>query len=302
MDLLLSNQFEVRFNDTGRLLEWEDYPEFFQDIDFSIAGLEKYDESFFKHYPNVKVISRVGVGVDNIDLTSASKNNTHVYNTINLTTNAVAELTIGLMISLARGIIGLSDNLNNGMWTPLQGIELGESTVGIVGFGSIGKLVAKILSDLGAKVIAVGKSWDHEYAERYNINRVSLDYLMSEADFITLHLPLKKETMHMINAGNLDLMKKNAYIINTSRGGIIDDTALSEKLKSGRIAGAALDVFENEPDVGPYKGLQNVILTPHIGSNTVHSRYKIEMSAVRNIMEYVNAVRNKLPIPKGVNI
>ena len=302
LELLLSNQFEVHFNNTGRSLEWEDYPRFFTGIDFSIAGLEKYDESFFKQFPNIKVISRVGVGIDNIDLASARRNNTYVYNTINLTTNAVAELTLGLMISLARGIIGLSNNMSNGKWTPVQGMELGACTVGIVGFGSIGKLVAKILSELGVRVIAVGKSWDHEFAERYNIKRVSLDYLMSESDFVTLHLPLKRETMHMINSGNLDLMKKTAFIINTSRGGIIDDIALSEKLKSGRIAGAALDVFENEPDVGPYKGLQNVILTPHIGSNTVRSRYKMEMSAVKNILEYVNAVRNNLTIPKGVNI
>ncbi|MCA2004145.1 MAG: D-2-hydroxyacid dehydrogenase [Candidatus Nitrosotenuis sp.] len=219
-----------------------------------------------------KIIARVGVGLDNIDTNAAKAKNIRVINAVEGAMNAVAELVIGLMLSMAREIPRADREIRNGNWIKkeLMGSELAGKYLGIVGLGNIGKRLARLARSLNMNIIGYDViPIDPEFAKEVGLIKADLETLLQSADYISLHVPLLDSTKHMINAERISKMKKTARIINTSRGGTIDENALYEAIKSGNLGGAALDVFEVEPATGnKLATLPNVICTPHIGAQT----------------------------------
>jgi D-3-phosphoglycerate dehydrogenase len=219
-----------------------------------------------------KIIARVGVGLDNIDTDAAKERNIRVINAVEGAMNAVAELVIGLMLAMSRDIARADRELRNGNWIKkeLMGTEIAGKYLGIVGLGNIGKRLARLARAMNMNVIGFDVvPIDPEFVKEVGLMKTDLDTLLQSADFVSLHVPLLDSTKHMINAEKLSKMKKTARIINTSRGGTIDEDALYDAIKSGNLGGAALDVFEVEPATGhKLATLPNVICTPHIGAQT----------------------------------
>ncbi len=219
-----------------------------------------------------KIIARVGVGLDNIDVESAKAKNIKVINAAEGAMNAVAELVLGLMLSLAREIPRADREIRNGNWLKkeLMGTELSGKYLGIVGLGNIGKRLARLAKGLNMNIIGFDvMPIPDDFSKEVGLIKADVDTLISSADFISFHVPLTEGTRRLVNAQRLSKMKKNVYLINTSRGEIIDEDALYDALKEKRIAGAALDVFEKEPATGnKLATLPNVVCTPHVGAQT----------------------------------
>lgn len=223
-----------------------------------------------------QVIARVGVGLDNIDQEAAAGRNIRVINAIEGAMNAVAELVVAHMLALARGIPRGDRGIRDGRWLKkdLKGTELRGKYLGIVGVGNIGKRLGRLarafnMNVIGYDVVPI----DPEFSREVGLMKTDLDTLLQSSDYVSLHVPLLESTRHMINAENISKMKKTACIINTSRGGIVDEAALYDAVREGRLGGAALDVFEKEPATGnPLAELDNVILTPHIGAQTAEAQ------------------------------
>jgi len=219
-----------------------------------------------------KIIARVGVGLDNIDQVAAKEKNIRVINAVEGAMNAVAELVIGLMLSLARDIPRADREVRNGNWIKkeLMGTELRGKYLGIVGLGNIGKRLGRLAKALNMNIIGYDVvPIDEEFSKEVGLMKADLGTLLASSDYISLHVPLLDSTKHLINAEKMDTMKNTARIINTSRGGVIDEDALYEYLKDGKLGGAALDVFEVEPATSnKLASLPNFISTPHMGAQT----------------------------------
>ena len=237
-----------------------------------VRSRTKLTKDMIEKADKCKIIGRVGVGLDNIDVDAAKAKGIRVINAVEGAMNAVAELVLGLMLSLAREIPRADREIRNGKWLKkeLMGTELSGKYLGIVGLGNIGKKLAKHaralnMNIIGYDVIPIAD----EFVREVGLIKTDLDTLLSSADFISFHVPFTKDTHHLVNSQRLGKMKKTAYLINTSRGEIIDEEALYAALNDGKIAGAALDVFEKEPATGnKLATLPNVICTPHMGAQT----------------------------------
>ena len=237
-----------------------------------VRSRTKLTKDMIEKADKCKIIARVGVGLDNIDLDAAKTKGIRVINAVEGAMNAVAELVLGLMLSLAREIPRADREIRNGKWLKkeLMGTELSGKYLGIVGLGNIGKRLAKHARALNMNIIGYDViPIDDEFVREVGLIKTDLDTLLSSADYISFHVPFTNDTHHMINSQRLGKMKKTTCIINTSRGEIIDEEALYSALKDGKIAGAALDVFEKEPATGnKLATLPNIICTPHIGAQT----------------------------------
>ena len=254
---------------------------------------DKIDKDVFEAAgPQLKVVANYAIGFDNIDLAEARRLNIIVTNTPSPTiTTAVAEHTLALILGLAKRVTEADELMREGGykgWDPnlLNGVELRGKTLGIVGLGRIGIAVCRMaVFGFGMKVLYTGPNPKKEIAAEMGGKFVTLEALLEESDFVTLHVPLTPETRHLINLENLRLMKKTAYLINTSRGPVVSEKGLVEALSKGVIAGAGLDVFENEPELASgLTELENIVLTPHIGSSTIESRTKMSEIAAKNIL------------------
>lgn len=219
-----------------------------------------------------KIIARVGVGLDNVDQVAAKERNIRVINAAEGAMNAVAELVLGFMLTLARQTARGDRAIRNGQWlkNELKGTELRGKYLGIIGLGNIGKRLGRLARGLNMNIIGYDVvPIDEEFAKEVGLMKADLDTLLQSSDYISIHVPLLDSTHHLINAQKMSTMKKTAKIINTSRGGVVDEDALYEAIKNGNLGGAALDVFEKEPAIGnKLAELDNVILTPHIGAQT----------------------------------
>jgi len=238
----------------------------------------KVTQELIEHASKLKVIGRAGVGLDNIDVTYAKEKGIIVVNTPEAPSASVAELVIGLMISTIRHIPLADSSMREGKWikSKLTGHELKDKRLGIIGLGRVGSIVAQIASAIGMSIVFFDPYVIDEYAEKLGVNRVNLETLLKDSDVVTLHVPLTSETYHMIGKIELNIMKKSAIIINTSRGAVIDESALIEALKSGKILGAGLDVYSNEPPTDlELFNLPNVTCTPHIGSETLETKERV---------------------------
>ena len=221
---------------------------------------------------NCKIIARVGVGLDNVDQDAAKTKDIRVINAVEGAMNAVAELVLGLMLTLARQTARGDRAIRNGQWLKkeLKGTELRGKYLGIIGLGNIGKRLGRIAHSLNMNIIGYDvMPIDEEFAKEVGLMKADLNTLLQSSDYISIHVPLLDSTYHLLDAQKMSTMKKTAKIINTSRGGVVDEDALYEALKNGTLGGAALDVFEKEPAIGTKLAeLENVILTPHIGAQT----------------------------------
>ena len=278
--------FKILFNTTGEQLDYHKHHDLYTQADYIIAGLEPYPADFFQQFENVNVVSRVGVGTDAVDLEAAANVGVKVMITSDKPSVAVAELCVSNMISILRSTYKMSNDLKKDLWAPVQGRELRSCTAGVIGMGSIGKEVLKRLDAFGSKLIGYSRTWDEEFASKYSIAKKTIEEIFQESDVITIHLPLTEETSGVIDKRLIQMAKKDAIILNTSRAGVIDNHALASALKHGQLFGASLDVFDEERDPYPYGDLDNVILTPHIGSHTVETRKSMEVMAVENIIAF----------------
>lgn len=239
-----------------------------------IAGLESLNSRVLRSATALKVIARVGTGLDSVDLGEAAKLGIKVLNTPDAPTSAVAELTLGHILGLLRNIAKSDRQIRDNKWQGQMGTLLETKTVGVVGFGRIGQRVAKLVASFGAKVIV-----SDPYTDTTEYENCALDELCQRVDVLTLHLPYVEKTHNLIGSRQFQLMKKGSFVINVSRGGLIDEIALLQALESEHIAGAALDCFEQEPYFGPLSKLENVQMTAHMGTYARETRDQMEREA-----------------------
>lgn len=260
----------VTYNLSGKPLTSAQVAELLPGVDGYIAGLDEIDAAALAAADSLQVIARYGIGVNNVDLAAAAAKGIVVTNTPGANSRSVAELTIALLLLLARPIMAASAATREGQWPRLTGMTLQDKTVGLVGLGSIGRHVVELLEPFEARVLAYEIAPDSEFVAHHAVELAALDELLAASDFVSLHVPAGVETSGMVNADFLAQMKPGACLINTSRGELVDEAALLDALTSGRLRGAALDAFKPEPPAAgnPLLALPNVIPTPHMGAHT----------------------------------
>jgi D-3-phosphoglycerate dehydrogenase len=254
--------------------------------DAAIVGMVPMTARVLENAPGLKVVSTHGTGVDHIDLDAAAKLGMIVANCPETNNQAVADLTIGLMICVSRQIPILDQDVRDGKWEHYRGSELWKKTLGLAGLGSIGRAVAKRALGFDMQVLAYDPYVDEQQAQAIGVNMTSFEEVIASADFLSLHAALTEETRHMIGKRELERMKPSAFLINTARGGLVDEEALYQALTEGQIAGAALDVFVHEPPWGsPLLQLDNVVVTPHIGAHTKEAIKRMGIMAAQNVVQ-----------------
>lgn len=288
-------EIEIIENNTGQTLSEDQMVELCADIDGIIVGIDPMNERVLKSAKNLKAISKYGAGLDNIDLDVAKELGIEVDRAVATNATSVAEVAIGHMFAISRNIVPAAHSVKTGGWDRGEnaGRELFGKTVGIVGLGAIGREVARMAGGIGMDIIAYDPYFeDSDFVAEHGISMVELEEIFKSSDFITLHSPLTDETEHMINKDTLSQMKSSAYIINTSRGGLVDEDALYDALVDGTIAGAAQDVFSKEP-AGEHKllTLPNFVLTPHIGAYTKEATERMVLQSTQNLIRMLKLER-----------
>jgi len=284
LDLLTSNGYEIIINPYGRKLTSNEVVSLASDCIGIVAGLEPLDKTVLNKLPKLKCISRVGVGMDNIDIDYAEKKGIKIVNTPNGPTRAVAELTLGLTMSLLRKIPSANNDIKNKNWKKYTGNLLFNKKIGVLGLGRIGKNVSELFLGLGNEVYGYDINPDLEWAKKKKIYLKGFNEILSTCDIITVHIPGSNNSKPFISKKELNLMKKDSILINVSRGGVVDETDLFNFLKENKILGAAVDVFNEEPYYGPLCDLDNIILTPHMGSYAKEGKLQMEIDAVNNLI------------------
>jgi len=259
-----------------------------------VRGRTKLVKELIEKADNCQIIARVGVGLDNIDEDAAKVKNIRVINAVEGAITAVAELVVGLMLSMAREIPRADREIRNGNWIKkeMMGSELKGKYLGIIGLGNIGKRLGRLARALNMNIIGYDiVPINEEFSKEVGLMKADLDTLLASSDYVSLHVPLLDSTKHMINAEKLRLMKKTAHIVNTSRGGVIDEEALYNALKDGNLESAALDVFEIEPATGnKLTNLPNFIATPHIGAQTKEAQLLAANIIAEKIIQVIRGI------------
>ena len=292
---LLRDEFEV---DVLLGLSQEELLERIEAYDgLIIRSATKITAEVIERAENLKAIGRAGIGVDNIDIEAATKRGVLVANAPESNTVAAAEHTLALMLAAARRVPAADNSLRNGEWnrSAFKGVEVSEKTLGLVGLGHVGTIVARGAVGMGMRVIGFDPYVSEERMRSMNIERAeSLDEIFEYSDFVSLHVPRTPQTLGMVNARTLQMMKPGAYLVNVARGGIVDEVALYNALKEGTIAGAALDVFEEEPTTdSPLFSLPNVVVTPHLGASTAEAQDRAGVTAAEQV---ATALRGAVPM------
>ena len=285
LTLLEKHGLNINLNPLNCKLTTDDLIQYASDSSGIIAGTELYTPRVFEHLKDLKVISRLGVGIDNIDLDVAHENGVEVFRTKTTPASAVAELALGLMLDVARKVTYQHNQLASGTWKKEMGNLLQGKTLGIIGLGTIGKTLVELVRGFKFKVLAHDLSHDKAFQKENNITYCDLDTLLKQSDIISIHLNLTDKTQNLINEERIALMNPEAILINASRGGIVDEKALYNALKNERILGSGLDVFNKEPYDGPLIKLNNVVLTPHVGSYAKEMRIQMEIEAAENLIK-----------------
>jgi D-3-phosphoglycerate dehydrogenase len=267
-----------------------------------IRSATKVTADIIEAAENLKVVGRAGSGLDNVDRTAATKKGIVVMNTPGGNTITTAEHAVALMLSMARQIPQATSSMKAGKWEKkkFRGVELYGKTLGIMGLGNIGAHVARVAQGMGMNVITYDPFLSEEKAKRLGVKAVTLDELIESSDFITIHTPLTKETKGCINKESISRMKDGVRIINAARGGLVDEEALCEALKSGKVAAAAFDVFEKEPPEGsPLLELDNMVTTPHLGASTDEAQENVATAVSEQIVDFLlhGTIRNAVNIP-----
>ncbi|MBN2553257.1 MAG: phosphoglycerate dehydrogenase [Spirochaetales bacterium] len=255
------------------------------DAEAYIVALEEVSARVIEAAKALQVVTKFGIGTDNIDLAAAKRAGVAVTNCPSGNTNAVAEMALCLILSLLRDVQSQCNELRRGVWKATVGSELAGKSVGIIGFGSIGRRVARYLSPFGTTVRVFDVNRDGEAAAQYGVLYTSLDELLRRSDVVTVHVPLTPQTRHLLGAGELARMKRGACIVNLARGGVVDEPALYQAIRSGRVRRAAVDVFEREPPFGsPLLSDERVLVLPHTGGVTEEALRNIAMTSTESVL------------------
>ena len=282
LDRLRREHIQYILNPYGRKLSKAEVVDLAKGVDGIIAGTETLDDWVLNKLHGLKVLSRCGVGMDNVDLDVAASMGIKVFNTPYGPTLAVAELTVGLILDLLRKVAWMDKELKSGTWKKRMGNLLFGKKIGIIGFGRIGKKVGLLLSAFETELAYC----DPEPKTcAFNCDNKEFHEILNWADILTLHLSSLTNFCPIIGKKELQLMRMGSWLVNVSRGGVVDEEALYHTLRKGHLSGAALDVFAQEPYTGPLRELDNVILTPHIGSYAKEARVEMELQAVENLIE-----------------
>ena len=300
IELLEAAGIEYLINPLGRKLKEDELVEMVSDYDVLIAGTELITEKVMNRAGRLKMISRVGIGLDSVDLLAAQRRGIKVSYTPDAPAPAVAELTIGLMLSLLRSVHISNSHMHRGEWHRFFGRRISEVTIGIIGIGRIGGGVLQLLSSFGTPRILL-----NDIRDRPEVNTglqrewVTKEEIYRQADVISLHLPLTVQTKNMIKLEQLLQMKSDALLINTSRGGLINEYDLADVLKSGHLGGAAIDVFEHEPYIGALAEVERCLLTSHMGSMSLDCRTRMEIEATEDTVRFLTGQALKGLVPSS---
>ncbi len=298
LEMLEAASIQYLINPHNKRLSEEQLADMVTDFDVIIAGTEKISDKVMARAVNLKLISRVGVGLDSVDLLAAKRRGIRVSYTPEAPAPAVAELTLGLMIALLRSVHVSNANLHQGKWQRIFGRRLAEVTIGVIGVGRIGARVLRRTRGFGTPRILVNDLVpDYELSREFKLEWVTKEQIYAEADIITLHLPLTRLTKNLIRRDELMSMKRDAMIINAARGGIINEHDLAEVMKAGHLSGAAIDVFEHEPYTGPLAEIDRCLLTAHMGSMSVDCRTRMEIEATDEAVRFLTGkpLGNEVP-------
>jgi len=300
LELLQQAGIECVINPLGRKLRAEEVGDVIRGFPVVVAGTEIIDAATIRSCPDLRAICRVGIGLDGVDLLAARRQSVAVSYTPDGPSAAVGELTVGLILDLLRGIGRADRSLRGGVWTRVTGRRIATSVVGIVGMGRIGKRVARHLRNgfPGVRILANDIAPDSE-ARALDVEWVEKEEIWRRCDVITLHVPLGRDTVGMISAKQIEMMRPDAVLVNTARGGIINEADLAHTLAQGRIAGAAIDVFVDEPYGGPLVQHDNAVLTCHMGSMTADCRVRMELEAVMEAIRFLDGQPLASPVPEG---
>jgi D-3-phosphoglycerate dehydrogenase len=288
LDLLEKNNIEYLINPFNKKLTEDELLDLVFDFDVIIAGTEQISNRVMGKANNLKMISRVGIGLDSVDLVSAEKRGIKVSYTPDAPAPAVAELTMGMMLTLLRSVHVSSSQMHSGKWYRFFGRRLSKVTIGIIGIGRIGSKVLEHLKGFESPRILVNDiSVKDDISNNFNVEWSSKEEIYKQSDIVSLHLPLTGKTKDMIKKKHLLSMKTDAIIINTSRGGIINENDLYEVMQSGHLSGAAIDVFNNEPYSGDLKNIERCLLTAHMGSMSADCRTRMEIEATEEAVRFL---------------
>ncbi|TAN56891.1 MAG: phosphoglycerate dehydrogenase [Rhodospirillales bacterium] len=281
---LLARYPETTFNDAGKSLAGEELVEFLQGHEKIVTALEKLDDALFARLPDLKVVAKYGVGLDMIDLEAMRRRGIKLGWQGGVNRRSVSELVISYAVALLRHIPQGNALARDGGWKQLMGRQLSDRTIGIVGLGHIGKDLTQLLKPWGCRILAHDIKPMPDFCAKWGVEMMGLEDLLRQADVVTLHLPLDDNTRNILTAERMRLMKPDALLINAARGGLLDEAELKDMLASGRLAGAALDVFAQEPpqDLGLVR-LPNLIVTPHIGGSAEEAVLAMGRAAIAGL-------------------
>ncbi len=286
---LLSQFPDAVINYDGKRYVNEELVEYYKEADAIITGLEKIDDELLSKLPKLKLIAKYGVGLDNIDIEACKNRNVKIGWTGGVNKHSVAEMALGFMLMLSRNLFTTANQLKSGTWNKSGGFSLSSRTIGIIGIGHIGKELVQMLKPFNCRVLVNDIIDLSDYAHTNNVELVTKEYLFQNSDIISVHTPLNASTKDMINKETILKMKQSVFLINTARGGIINEEDLKWALDSNKIGGAALDVFNVEPpeDTG-IMSYPNLIATPHIAGNSYEAVIAMGMAAINHIVSYKN--------------
>lgn len=293
LDSLRAAGCELLFNDTGRPLTERELIAVLPGVDAVVAGLDEYTAAALRAADRLRVVARYGAGVDNVDLAAARAAGIVVTRAPGANALAVAELAIGLAFAVARGIPRLDAGVRAGEWPRGDGIELTGRTFGVIGFGAIGRLVAERARGIGMRVLAYDPMLPNDAFAATGVERAGIDELCRASDVVSAHVPLVPETRHLLDARRLALLPRDAIVINTARGGLLDEPAALAALDAGRLHGVAIDVYEAEPPrESVLVGHPRVVSTPHSGA---HTREAVARTAARAAADVLDVLRGVIP-------
>ena len=288
LELLESAEIEYLINPLNKKLTEDELAEIVTDFDVIIAGTEQITAKVMDRASNLKLISRVGIGLDSVDLLAAEERGIKVSYTPDAPAPAVSELTIGMMLTLLRSVHVSNSQMHTGQWHRFFGRRLSNVTIGIVGAGRIGKGVIRHLQGFGnPKILVNDIEPDLQFGDEYKLEWSSKEQIYQEADIISLHLPLTGKTKNLIRTEQLRMMKEDAIILNTARGGIINEDDLYDVLQTGHLSGAAIDVFDFEPYKGKLRDIERCLLTAHMGSMSIDCRTRMEIEATEEAVRFL---------------
>jgi D-3-phosphoglycerate dehydrogenase len=286
IEVLRHNGIEAHFTKGPGLLGEDEFIKALTGFKALIVGNDKVTAKVLAHSPELAIICKHGTGVDNIDVKAAQENNVTVTNVPATNADAVADLTFGLMLDVARRISFAAGTVKHGKWAKVTGVDVCGKCLGLIGLGAIGKRVAKRALGFDMRVIAFDPMIE-KAPDGMKIEILSFEEVIKQCDFLSLHIPLNDKTKNLISHKEMAMMKKGSFIINAARGGVLDEQALYENLVSGHIKGAGLDVTENEPPVGsPLLDLENVTISPHMASHSIEAINAVSVACAKNVVSF----------------